>query len=96
MPVLRHFAALALIALFALGTTPQPSFAGPVAEFESALRTAYADYRAALFHTNSKNAEASVKAIAAFDEKWSALSMKYASRRRNMPTMRSGPRRSRK
>jgi soluble cytochrome b562 len=79
MPVLRRLAAIALIALFALGISPQPSLAGPVAEFETALRTAYADYRAALFHTNSKNAEASVKAIAAFDEKWSALSTKYAS-----------------
>jgi soluble cytochrome b562 len=79
MPVLRRLAAIALIALFALGIAPQPSLAGPVAEFESALRTAYADYRAALFHTNSKNAEASVKTIAAFDEKWSALSTKYAS-----------------
>ena len=79
MPISRHLAAIALIALFALGTAPNPSLAGPVAEFESALRSAYADYRAALFHTNSKNTEASVKAIAAFDEKWSALSTKYSS-----------------
>src|SRR5690554_3038235 len=79
MPVSRRLAAIAFIALFALGIAPQPSFAGPVAEFEAALRTAYADYRAALFHTNSKNAEASVKAIATFDDKWTALSAKYAS-----------------
>jgi hypothetical protein len=53
--------------------------AGPVADFEQALRAAYADYRAALFHSNTKNAEGTAKAIAAFETKWSALSFKYAS-----------------
>jgi hypothetical protein len=66
-------------ALAAVLVAAAPSFAGPVAEFETALRTAYADYRAALFHSNSKNAEGTAKSIAAFETKWSALSVKYAS-----------------
>ena len=35
--------------------------AGPVAEFETALRGAYADYRAALFQTNAGQPQAARK-----------------------------------
>ena len=47
--------------------------AGPVADFETAMRGAYADYRAALFTTNAGNPEAAVKAVDAFQQKWAAL-----------------------
>lgn len=48
-------------------------FAGPVGDFEIAMRTAYADYRAALFQTNSNNREEAVKAVVNFKQKWTAL-----------------------
>ena len=70
---------LVCAALAAVLGTAAPSLAGPVAEFETALRVAYADYRTALFHSNTKNAEGTARAIAAFETKWSALSIKYAS-----------------
>lgn len=73
------FAIVALTAAALVVTPVVPALAGPVAEFETALRTAYADYRAALFHSNTKNAEGTTKAIVAFEEKWTALSTKYAS-----------------
>lgn len=73
------FAIVALTAAALVVTPVVPALAGAVAEFETALRTAYADYRAALFHSNTKNAEGTTKAIVAFEEKWTALSTKYAS-----------------
>ena len=45
--------------------------AGPVADFETALNAAYADYRMALVLTNQKNADGTMKAIAGFEAKWS-------------------------
>ncbi len=53
--------------------------AGPVADFETAMRGAYADYRAALFTTNAGKPEAAVKAVAAFQQKWSALAAANAA-----------------
>lgn len=47
--------------------------AGPVADFETAMRGAYADYRAALFTTNATQPEAAVKAVDAFKQKWAEL-----------------------
>ncbi len=41
--------------------------------FETALRGAYADYRAALFQTNMNDQAGSTKMLGAFQEKWSAL-----------------------
>lgn len=76
---LRLFLVVPAVFAVALLAAPARSLAGPVAEFEAALRTAYSDYRTALFHSNTKNAEGTVKAIAAFETKWSALSIKYAS-----------------
>ena len=38
------------------------------------MRGAYADYRGALFQTNANKPEAAVQAVAAFQQKWSALS----------------------
>ncbi len=53
------------------------AFAGPIADYETALRAAYADYRNALFATNTKNRDGSDKTMAALDAKWSALVAKY-------------------
>ncbi len=47
--------------------------AGPVSDFETALRGAYADYRGALFQTNANKPEAAVKTVDAFRQKWAAL-----------------------
>jgi hypothetical protein len=51
----------------------QAAQAGPVSDFEVAMRQAYGDYRIALFATNSGNADKSVSAIEGFKTKWSAL-----------------------
>ncbi len=48
--------------------------AGPVSDFETAMRGAYADYRGALFQTNANKPEAAVQAVDAFKQKWAALS----------------------
>ena len=47
--------------------------AGPVADFEAQMRSAYADYRGALFQTNAGKQDAAIKAIESFKAKWSAL-----------------------
>ncbi len=47
--------------------------AAPVADFETAMRGAYADYRGALFQTNANQPDTAVKAVDAFRQKWSAL-----------------------
>ncbi len=47
--------------------------AGPVADFETAMRSAYADYRGALFQTNANQPEAAAKTVGAFQQKWAAL-----------------------
>ena len=67
MKYLSHAAAFALL----LG--PATAIAGPVAEFETQFRDMYQTYRAALFQTNTGQAEPSAKALAAFADKWDAL-----------------------
>lgn len=57
---------LAALATALVLSLPLPALAGPVADFEGALRAAYADYRAALFQSSAGNAEATKAAIAAF------------------------------
>lgn len=47
--------------------------AGDVHDFEVNMRTAYADYRMALFATNSGKAEPSAKAVDAFEAAWAPL-----------------------
>lgn len=72
--------ALALAVLLAgslLALHSAPLVAGPIAEYEAAFRTAYADYRNALFATNANNRDSSEKTLAAFEAKWSALTTKY-------------------
>lgn len=58
MPNFTSRAIGATLALLAILASPITAEAGPVADFECALRNAYADYRAALFQTNAKNARA--------------------------------------
>ena len=53
--------------------------AGPVADFETAMRGAYADYRAALFQTNANKPEAAAQAVDAFQQKWAALAAANAA-----------------
>lgn len=62
-------ASIAAVAILAVA----PALAGAFRDAEQQLRDAYGTYRLALFATNSGNAEAAAKAMAAFDVKWSAL-----------------------
>lgn len=65
---------LALLLLTGLGASAYAQDA-----FEQELRSAYAEYRAVLFHSNTKNAEATTAAINAFSSKWNVLAGKYKS-----------------
>lgn len=47
--------------------------AGPFTEFETGLRDAYGQYRAALFQSNTGNSDATTKAMQALSEKWAVL-----------------------
>ncbi len=69
MPVLRPIAATLALSLMLAGT----ALDGSVSAFEDALRTAYGDYRAALFQTNSGNQDGAAKAVATFRAEWAAL-----------------------
>jgi hypothetical protein len=51
--------------------------AGPVADFERALEAAYGPYKAALFHTNSKDKDGTEKSIASFEAQWAKLMATY-------------------
>ncbi len=61
------------VAIVALALWAGAALAGSVADFEKSLREAYADYRAALFLTNSGKLPESAKAMAAFKNKWEGL-----------------------
>jgi hypothetical protein len=69
----RLSALIAVLFLFAAGAAWAAATPSPYADAEAAVRTAYADYRTALFMTNQKDVKASVGAIAAFRDKWGAL-----------------------
>jgi hypothetical protein len=66
----RRFALSAVLGACLLAT---PAFAGPFQDGEAQVRGAYADYRAALFQTNKKDAAATEAAISGFRTKWAAL-----------------------
>ena len=53
--------------------------AGPFQDFESEVRMAYADYRAALFRTNMNDRAASEAAIDGISAKWKALTGKWSA-----------------
>ena len=52
---------------------PVMALSGPVTDSEAALRDAYGQYRAALFLSNSGNAEGTGKALQALTETWAGL-----------------------
>jgi hypothetical protein len=62
-----------------LALCPVIVLAGPVADFERALRDAYVDYRAALFQSNTSNVPATRQALNAFATKWAGLAKTYAA-----------------
>ena len=63
-----------------LGLTISASaLAGPVRDFETAFRNAYADYRTVLFMTNSNDPAATSKAQTAFEGKWAALVARWGT-----------------
>jgi hypothetical protein len=64
-------------AVIALMLLASPSIGGEVQDFEKALRGTYADYRNALFMTNSSKQGESTEAIQAFDLCWKTLSEKW-------------------
>ena len=64
------------MAIFML--SPIPAQAGPMQDFERELRAAYADYRTALFRTNTKDQAASAAAIGNMGGKWQALTAKWS------------------
>lgn len=67
---------LAAAAAILLGTA---AVAGPVRDFENDMRAAYADYRGALFFTNSNKPEEAARAIDGFEQRWDALARDYAA-----------------
>lgn len=62
--------AVLLMAGMAIGPI---AMAGPFADFERAMATAYAPYRAALAQTNLKDKAATEKSLQAFEERWAGL-----------------------
>ena len=66
-----------LASAFVLSLGLAPALAGPVADFETAYDVAYANYRGALFATNSGDAAKSVAALAQFDSTWTGLMTQY-------------------
>lgn len=75
MPVASRLIAFASVAML----MPAAALAGPAADFETGLRSAYGFYRAALFQTNAGNAEASKSALANFTVAWDKLATTYTT-----------------
>jgi hypothetical protein len=63
--------------VFACMIFATPVISGEVKDLETALRETYADYRIALFMTNTSKSDESAKAIKAFDPGWKKLSAKW-------------------
>ena len=57
----------------ALALVSSAVLAGPMQDFERSLRAAYGDYRAALFLTNSGQAEKAAKRLEMFQGKWAKI-----------------------
>lgn len=67
----------ATLVAVAVAALPTVLSAGPVAEAEADLRTAYGHYRTALFQSNAGKADATAAAIAALASAWGSLSMDW-------------------
>lgn len=61
------------LAALAIMAVPTLSSAGPFADFETALRTTYGNYRTALFQSNAGKADQTQAAISALAQSWDAL-----------------------
>lgn len=70
---MRVLPALTVLAVLSGGL---PASAGEVGDFEAAMRSVYADYRAALFQTNANNQAESAAALAKFTSGWSTIAGK--------------------
>lgn len=68
---------LVIIAAALILSRQHSAGAGEIANFDAQLRAAYADYRMALMQSNLKNREATDKAVAGFESKWTALAERY-------------------
>jgi soluble cytochrome b562 len=64
-------------ALFVVPILAAPVWASPVADFENSFGDVYAQYRAALFMTNSGDADRSAKSLEALEAKWKAIDATY-------------------
>jgi hypothetical protein len=67
-----RIAKLAIAALLPVALW-SPALANDFTDFEAAMRTAYGDYRTALFMTNMGKAAESAKAVSKFSSEWTAL-----------------------
>lgn len=56
-----------------------PAIAGPIGDFQTTYRDMYARYRAALFQTNTGNAETSAQAMQGFAGAWAQFSTAYGA-----------------
>lgn len=56
-----------------------PAAAGPMQDFETELRQVYADYRTALFATNSADNAVTIKSLTSLTDKWSSLTRKWGA-----------------
>lgn len=64
--------------LLSLAAVASNALAGPVKDFESALRASYAPYRISLFATNAAKPDEAAKSLAAFKVAWTALAERPA------------------
>jgi hypothetical protein len=58
---------------------PTMTFAGPVQDAESQLRSVYGDYRVALFQSSAGNVDATAGALQSLNRNWEALSQEWTS-----------------
>ena len=58
---------------------PGQGWAGPIGDFEAAFSAAYADYRAALLHTNRNDKPATERVLSEFVAKWQGLKTRWGA-----------------
>ncbi len=63
--------------LLPIALLPSFAFAGPMQDFETSLRQAYGEYRAALFQSNAGNAEGTATAIGNLSDQWTAIESQW-------------------
>ena len=70
---------VSILAIALALSVPVTAFAGPFADFESQLRSAYGTYRIALFQSNSGNAEVTGKALTELAQGWGVLTETWSA-----------------